>query len=69
MFRDVFGLPWVKVPQGLRIQRALALLAHPGQTIASVCFAAGFESLSHFNTTFRSLMGMSPKELFGKQVV
>lgn len=67
MFRDVLGLSWVKYLQGLRIQKALSLLAHPGQTIASVCFAAGFESLSHFNTTFRSLVGMSPKELLGKQ--
>ena len=67
MFRDALGLSWVKYLQGLRIQSALALLAHPGQTIASVAFAAGFESLSHFNTTFRSLMGMSPKELLGKQ--
>jgi len=67
MFRDALGLSWVKYLQGLRIQKALALLAHPGQTIASVAFATGFESLSHFNTTFRSLMGMSPKELLGKQ--
>jgi AraC-like DNA-binding protein len=67
MFRDALGLSWVNYLQGLRIQRALALLAHPGQAIAYAGFAAGFESLSHFNTTFRSLMGMSPKELLGKQ--
>jgi len=67
MFQDALGLTWVKYLQGLRIQSALALLAHPGQTIASAAFAAGFESISHFNTTFRSLMGMSPKELLGKQ--
>ena len=45
----------------------MALLAQPGQTIAAVAFASGFESLSHFNSTFRSLMGMSPKALLGKQ--
>lgn len=65
MFRDALGLSWVKYLQGLRIQNTLALLAQPGQTIASVAFAAGFESLSNFNTTFRSLMGRSPKELLG----
>ena len=63
MFRDVLGMSWVKYLQGLRIQKALSLLAHSEQTIASVAFAAGFESLSHFNTTFSSLMGMSPKKL------
>ena len=36
MFRDALGLSWVKYLQGLRIHRALALLAHPGQTIALV---------------------------------
>ena len=67
MFRDALGLSWVKYLQGLRIQSALALLAQPGQSIASVAFSAGFESLSHFNSTFRSLLGMSPKALLGKQ--
>lgn len=67
MFRDVLGLSWVKYLQGLRIQKALTLLGHPGQTVASVAFKAGFESLSHFNTTFRSMVGMSPKKLLEKQ--
>jgi len=67
MFRATLGMTWVKYLQGLRVQRALALLAEPGQTIASAAFAAGFESISHFNSTFRLLMGMSPKKLLGKQ--
>jgi AraC-like DNA-binding protein len=67
MFRDALGLSWVKYLQGLRVQSALALLAQPGRTISSVAFATGFDSLSHFNTTFRSLMGMSPKDVLRKQ--
>jgi AraC family transcriptional regulator, arabinose operon regulatory protein len=67
VFRATLGMTWVKYLQGLRVQRALALLAEPGQTIASAAFAAGFESISHFNSTFRRLMGMSPKALLGKQ--
>ena len=67
MFRDALGLSWVKYLQGLRIQKALTLLGRPGQTVASVAFTAGFESLSHFNVIFRSVVGMSPKELLGKQ--
>ena len=67
MFRATLGMTWVKYLQGLRVQRALTLLAEPGQTIASAAFAAGFESISHFNNTFRLPMGMSPKELLGKQ--
>ena len=39
----------------------------PRQTIASVAFAAGFESRSHLHTTFRSLVGIVPKCLLGKQ--
>jgi AraC-like DNA-binding protein len=48
---------------------AVALLAHLRQTIASVCCAAEFESLCHFNMTFRSPVGMSSKDLVAKQVI
>lgn len=67
MFRHALGMSWLKYLQGLRIQKALTLMAQPGETIASVAFACGFESLSHFNSTFRSFMGMSPKRFRAKQ--
>jgi AraC-like DNA-binding protein len=67
MFQATLGMTWVKYLQAFRVQRSLALLAQPGETIASVAYSVGFESISHFNTTFRSLMGMSPKELLKKQ--
>jgi len=60
LFQDVLGMPWSRYLQGYRIHRAAALLSEPGHGILEAALAVGFESLSHFNVTFRSIMGVSP---------
>jgi Helix-turn-helix domain len=60
------GASWMKFLQGYRIHRALALLSEPGHNVREVALAAGFDSLSHFNTTFHSFMGVSPQHYFKK---
>jgi AraC-like DNA-binding protein len=66
------GMPWSRYLQGYRIHRAAALLSEPGHSILEAAMAVGFESLSHFNATFRSIMGVSPsvyaKRASGKHV-
>lgn len=61
LFQDALGLSWVKYLQGYRIHRAAALLSEPGHNVTEAALAVGFESLSHFNATFLSFMGVSPK--------
>jgi AraC-like DNA-binding protein len=60
IFQDVLGMPWSRYLQGYRIHRAAALLSEPGHNILEVALSVGFESLSHFNATFRSVMGVAP---------
>jgi AraC-like DNA-binding protein len=60
LFQGVLGMPWSRYLQGYRIHRAAALLSEPGRGILEAALAVGFESLSHFNATFRSIMGVSP---------
>lgn len=61
LFKSAVGMTWVKFLQGYRIHRAVALLSEPGHNVTEAALATGFESLSHFNTTFRSFMGVSPQ--------
>ena len=61
-FHEALGLSWVKFLQGYRIHRAAARLHESGHNVTEAALAVGFESLSHFNATFRSFMGASPKD-------
>lgn len=62
LFKEALGISWVKYLQGYRIHRAAALLSEPGHNVTEAAFAVGFDSLSHFNFLFRSLMGISPRD-------
>ena len=62
LFHQAVGLSWVKFLQGYRIHRAAARLHESGHNVTEAALAVGFESLSHFNATFRSFMGASPKD-------
>ncbi|MBM3833217.1 MAG: helix-turn-helix domain-containing protein [Verrucomicrobia bacterium] len=60
LFQVVLGMPWSRYLQGYRIHRAAGSLSEPGHNVLEVALSVGFESLSHFNATFRSVMGVSP---------
>lgn len=61
LFKQAFGMSWVKYLQGYRVHRAAALLSQPGYNVTEAALSVGFESLSHFNMVFNSFMGMAPK--------
>jgi AraC-like DNA-binding protein len=67
LFREALGIPWSRYIQGYRIQQAVALLGGSDRTVTEAALAVGFESLSHFNATFRSFMGVSPSAYLKKQ--
>ncbi|MNL72728.1 HTH-type transcriptional regulator YesS [compost metagenome] len=46
----------------LRMEKAKALLATPGMKVFEVAEQVGYESVSHFNRTFKRQTGMNPKE-------
>jgi AraC-like DNA-binding protein len=60
LFQNTLGMSWVKYLQGYRIHRAAALLGESGHNVTEAALEVGFESLSHFNATFRSFMGVAP---------
>jgi AraC-like DNA-binding protein len=60
LFHAAIGMPWVNYLRALRVHRAAAYLCQGNLSVTEVALAAGFESQSHFNVTFRSLMGVSP---------
>lgn len=62
LFHDTLGMPWSRYLQIYRIHRALDQLGACGKNVSETALSVGFESLSHFNSTFRSLMGVSPRD-------
>jgi AraC-like DNA-binding protein len=46
----------------LRVSRAQALLSDRHLTVSEVAYSVGFNDLSHFDRTFRRIVGRSPTE-------
>ena len=62
LFQQGLGMPWVQYLQSYRVHRAAALIQLPEYDITRAAFAVGFESLSHFSTTFRQFLGVTPRQ-------
>ena len=59
-FTAMVGMPPYRYLINLRIQRAAQLLRESDLTVTQILHRVGFHSPSHFTTTFRRHMGMSP---------
>lgn len=66
LFRCALHLSWVKYLQGYRIHRVAALLSEGRLNVTEAALEVGIDSLSHFNETLHSLMGVSPKSFVRK---
>ena len=62
LFREALGVPWSRYVQGYRIQQAMTLLSADDCSVTQAALTVGFESISHFNATFRTFTGMSPSD-------
>jgi AraC-like DNA-binding protein/ligand-binding sensor protein len=60
MFKKATGLNFTDYLSRVRVEKARNLLLNPNMRISEVAFAAGFQSLSHFNRVFRRIAGESP---------
>lgn len=59
-FTAMVGMPPYRYLINLRIQRAAQLLRESDLTVTQILHRVGFHSPSHFTTTFRRHMGVSP---------
>lgn len=60
-FKRVSGLTLTDFVQECRVNHACLLLLED-RPVTEISYASGFNNLSHFNKTFRKLMGLSPTE-------
>jgi AraC-like DNA-binding protein len=59
-FTAYVGVPPYRYLIRLRIDRAMELLRDTELTVTQICHRVGFNSLSHFTTTFHQHTGVSP---------
>lgn len=59
-FKRVFGETPYRYLQRRRVERAMFLLRHHGDSVTNVCMAVGFTSLGTFSRTFSDIVGQSP---------
>jgi AraC family transcriptional regulator len=62
IFKAQYGLPPYRYLIRLRIDAARELLRDSVLTVTQICHRVGFNSLSHFITTFRLHVGVSPTQ-------
>jgi AraC-like DNA-binding protein/ligand-binding sensor protein len=62
LFRKVTGLNFTDYVSRVRIEKAKNLLLNPNLRVSEIAYEVGFQSLTHFNRTFRRLVGESPSE-------
>jgi len=62
IFKAQYGVPPYRYLIRLRIDHATELLRDSALTVTQICHRAGFNSLSHFITTFHHHVGMSPTQ-------
>jgi AraC-like DNA-binding protein len=67
LFQEALGIPWSRYLQIYRIHRSLSYLSQSNPSILDASLRVGFSSISHFNATFRSVMGFPPR-VYAKNV-
>ena len=61
LFRRTLATTPVHYIQSYRVHRAAELLSRRDHNVTEASLAVGFDSLSHFNLTFRKFFGVGPK--------
>ena len=61
-FKQSIGCSFVTYLNTTRIEKACQMLIQTNANISNVSFKCGFETVSHFNRTFKKLKRMTPKE-------
>jgi len=61
-FKKHSGHSFIRFLNLARIERACQYLLTSTESIQNIAFSCGFETLSHFNRTFKTLKGVSPRD-------
>lgn len=62
LFRKVTGTTFTEFVSRTRIEKAKNLLLNPNLRISEIAYEVGFQSLTHFNRVFKTIVGESPTE-------
>lgn len=62
VFRRDTGVSIVEYLNFIRIRRAIIFFAFYGQDVYTTCESVGYSNLSHFSRTFKSLVGVPPRD-------
>lgn len=62
VFRQTTGTSFIRFIQARRVTGAKKQLAESQNSITDICFACGFNSLTHFNRVFRAFEQRSPRQ-------
>lgn len=62
VFHKQTGVTFVRYVQTRRMEESKRLLSQPDRSITDICYACGFNSLTHFNRVFRRGTGGSPSD-------
>jgi YesN/AraC family two-component response regulator len=62
VFKEQMGITLIDYVTGVRIERAKELLLGTDQSGTEICFQAGYHNQSYFTRTFKSLVGMTPRQ-------
>src|ERR1700733_12164907 len=66
MFKKATGLTFTDYLGRVRVEKAKTLLLNPHLRVSEIAYKVGFQSLTHFNRVFRSLIGESPSHFRDK---
>lgn len=61
-FKQATGMNFTQYVSRVRIEKAKQLLLNPNYRIIEIAYEVGFQSLTHFNRTFKSVAGQSPTD-------
>ncbi len=67
LFKRATGATFVQYLTTIRIEHAKELLTQGHDRVLSIAFGSGYDSVSHFNETFKKVTGMTPTEFRGKR--
>jgi len=61
-FKRTTGLTFMEYLREVRIEKAKTLLRNTNLRVGEIAFEVGFQTLTHYNRTFRKTVGCSPTE-------
>ena len=68
IFKDQMGITIIDYLTNVRIERAKHLLLATTQNCTEICFEVGYNNQSYFTRTFKTLVGMTPRQFRGKNL-